>query len=55
MNTKDSAQKIIEAMRVHYNFCRVHQTLGVTPSEAVGINLEIQGNKVETLIRLASQ
>jgi len=24
MNTKDSAQKIIEAMRIHYNFCREH-------------------------------
>jgi hypothetical protein len=33
MNTKDSEQKIIEAMRIHYNFCREHQTLGKTPAE----------------------
>ncbi len=54
MNTKESAQKIIEAMRIHYNFCREHQTLGKTPSEVAGIKLELKGNKVESLIRLAT-
>ena len=53
MNTRESAQKIIEAMRIHYNFCRVHSTLGKTPSEAVGINLNLKGNKIESLIRLS--
>jgi len=24
MNTKESAQKIIEAMRIHHNFCRAY-------------------------------
>jgi hypothetical protein len=33
MHTKETAQKIIEAMRIHYNFCREHQTLGKTPAE----------------------
>ena len=33
MNTKESAQKIIEAMRNHYNFCREHSRLGKTPAE----------------------
>jgi hypothetical protein len=41
-------------MRIHYNFCRVHQTLGMTPSEAAGIKLDIQGNRVEALIRLSN-
>jgi transposase-like protein len=53
MNTKESAQKIIEAMRIHYNFCREHSTLGKTPSEEAGINLKLDGNKVECLMRLA--
>jgi hypothetical protein len=43
MNTKDSAQKIIEAMRIHYNFCREHTTLGKTPAEASGLKLDLQG------------
>jgi len=53
MNTKESAQKIIEAMRIHYNFCREHSALGKTPAEESGIKLNLQGNKIESLIRLA--
>jgi hypothetical protein len=33
MNTKECAQKIIEAMRIHYNFLREHSRLGKTPAE----------------------
>ncbi len=55
MNTKESAQKIIEAMRIHYNFCREHSKLGKTPAEQAGIKLELGQNKIENLIRLASQ
>jgi len=54
MNTKESAQKIIEAMRIYYNYCREHQTLNGTPADAAGIKLNFEGNKVEGLIRLAS-
>jgi len=54
MQTRETAQKIIEAMRIHYNFCRVHSTLGKTPSEEAGINLNLGKNKVESLIRIAS-
>ena len=53
MNTKDSAQKIIEAMRIHYNFCREHSKLNKTPAEEAGINLNLPKNKIETLIRLS--
>ena len=53
MYTKDSAQKIIEEMRIHYNFCRNHSTLGKTPAEESGINLDLRGNKIEKLIKLA--
>jgi hypothetical protein len=27
MQTKETAQKIVEAMRIHYNFCREHSKL----------------------------
>jgi hypothetical protein len=42
-------------MRIHYNFCREHQSLRKTPSEAAGIHLNLDGNKIEGLIRLASR
>ena len=54
MNTKESAQKIIEAMRIYYNYCREHQTLGKTPAEEAGIKLGLEGNKIESLARIAS-
>jgi hypothetical protein len=54
MNSKDSAQKIIEAMRIHYNFCREHSKLGKTPAEASGIKIEGK-NKLLTLIQNAKQ
>ena len=54
MQTKETAQKIIEAMRIHYNFCREHQTLKMTPSEAAGIKLGFSENKIEGLFRMAS-
>ena len=54
MNTRDSAQKIIEAMRIHYNFCREHSKLGKTPAEASGIKIEGE-NKLLTLIQNANK
>lgn len=54
MNTAESAQKVIEAMRIHYNFCREHSKLGKTPAEQAGIKLELGKNKIENLIKLAS-
>ncbi|MGB6463139.1 MAG: DDE-type integrase/transposase/recombinase [Nitrosotalea sp.] len=55
MNTAESAQKIIEAMRIHYNFCREHAKLGKTPAEQAGIKLDLGNSKIETLIKLASK
>lgn len=54
-HSKESAQKIIEAMRIHYNYCRVHSQLGKTPAEQAGSKLELGSNKVESLIRMASK
>ena len=53
MQTKETAQKIIEAMRIHYNFCREHSKLGKTPAEASGIKIEGR-NKILTLIQNSS-
>jgi len=53
--SKETTQKIIEAMRIHYNFCREHSKLGKTPAEAGGLNIDFKGNKVETLIRIAKK
>jgi hypothetical protein len=54
MYSKESAQKVIEAMRIYYNYCREHSKLGKTPAEQAGIKLELGGNKIENLIRLAA-
>ena len=49
----ETAQKIIEAMRIHYNFCKEHSKLGKTPTEACGIKIE-GDNKLLTLIQNSS-
>ncbi len=50
MNTRESAQKIVEAMRIHYNYIREHSRLGKTPAESCGIRIEGE-NKLLTLLR----
>ncbi|WP_179362988.1 DDE-type integrase/transposase/recombinase [Nitrosopumilus oxyclinae] len=55
MNTRESSQKIIEAMRIHYNFIREHSSLGKTPAEQAGIKLELGENKIESLFKIATQ
>jgi hypothetical protein len=52
MNTKESAQKVIEAMRIHYNYVREHSKLGKTPGEECGIKI-VGKNKLLTLIQNA--
>ena len=54
MNTRESSQKIIEAMRIHYNFVREHSSLGKTPAEQAGIKMDLGENKIKGLIELAS-
>lgn len=55
MHTKESVQKIIEAIRINYNYCREHTKLGKTSAEQAGIELELGKNKIESLIRLAAR
>lgn len=54
MQTKETSQKIIEAIRIYYNYVRLHSTLNKTPAQKAGIQLDLQGNKIETLVRLAA-
>ena len=54
MHTSKSAQKMIDAMRIHYNFCKEHSKFKKTPSEQAGIKLDIQNNRIETLFKLSS-
>ena len=55
MDNKDSAQKLIDAYRIHYNFIRAHGSIKKTPAEQSGIKLDLGQNKIETLIKLASK
>ena len=56
MQTRETAKKIIEAMRIHYNYVREHSALGKTPAEESGINIDFRGeNKIEALIRMATR
>lgn len=55
MDTAESSQKLIEAMRIYYNFCRDHSALGKTPAEQAGIKLDLGNNKIENLIKMAAK
>jgi hypothetical protein len=49
----ESAQKTIDAFRIHYNFIREHGSIKKTPAEKAGIKLDLGQNKIESLIKLA--
>jgi transposase-like protein len=53
MDNAESAQQLIEAFRINYNFCREHRSLGKTPAEIAGINVQLGDNKLLDLIRSA--
>lgn len=55
MDNKDSAQKLINAYRIHYNFIREHGSIKKTPAEQAGIKLNLGKNKIENLIKLATR
>lgn len=53
MDHKESAQKLINAYRVHYNFVRKHGSIKKTPAEQANIKLDLGQNKIESLIKLS--
>jgi len=54
MDHKDSAQKTIDAFRIHYNFIREHGSIKKIPAEQADIKLDLGQNKLEKLIKLAT-
>ncbi len=55
MDHKESAQKLIDAYRIHYNFIKEHSSIKKTPAEQAGIKLDLGQNKIESLIKMASK
>lgn len=56
LDRDESAQEFVEADRLYYNFLRPHQALnGKTPAQAANINLELEQNRWESLIKKASK
>ena len=55
MDHAESAQKLINAYRIHHNFIKEHGSIKKTPAEQAGIKLDLGKNKIENLIRLASK
>lgn len=55
MDNAKSAQELMDAMRIHYNFIRENQSVGgQTPAVVAGINLNLGENKTESLMRLVA-
>ena len=52
MHKAQTAQQVIDAIRIHYNFCREHQTLLKTLAEQAGIRLNLQQNKIHSLFSI---
>ena len=55
MDHAESAQKLVDAFRIHYNFVRNHNSIKKTPAEQAGIKLDLGKNKIENLIKLATK
>jgi transposase-like protein len=54
LDNDETAQRMMDANRLYYNYLRPHQALnGKTPAEKAGIDLRLEGNKWEDLIRKA--
>jgi transposase-like protein len=52
----ESAKTMLEGNRIYYNYLRPHQALnGKTPAEKAGIDLQLEGNKWEELIKRAKR
>ncbi len=54
MDHKESAQTLLDAMRIYHNYVRKHQALGKTPAEQAGIKLHLEGNRIKNLMQNAA-
>jgi transposase-like protein len=56
LDNDETAQEMMEANRIYYNYLRPHQTLkGKTPAEKAGIDLQLGQNRWESLIRRSAK
>lgn len=56
LDNDETAQKMMDANRIYYNYLRPHQALnGKTPAEKAGIDLQLEGNKWGHLIKRAKR
>jgi transposase-like protein len=56
LDNDKTAQKMMDANRIYYNYLRPHQALnGKTPAEKAGIDLRLEGNKWESLVRRSAR
>ena len=56
MDHDESAERLLKSERLYYNYLRPHMALkGKTPAEKAGIDLKLEGNKWEALIKQASR
>lgn len=52
LDSENSAQTIVDGMRIYYNFIRPHMALnGKTPAQQAKLNLKLGQNKWLSLIR----
>jgi len=52
LDNDKSAEDMLEANKIYYNYIRPHRALdGKTQAEKAGIDLQLEGNKWEDLIR----
>jgi len=55
LDNDESAQLMMDGNRIYYNFIRPHMALnGKTPAEEAGINLDLEQNKWQSLIKQSS-
>ncbi len=53
MDHAESAQKLVDAYRVYYNFIRVPSSMKKSPAEQAGIKIDLGQNKIENLLKHA--
>ena len=57
MGNDESAQTVMDLVRINHNYCRPHSGLpnSITPAEAAGIDLKLENNKLKGLIEKSAE
>jgi len=51
--SQKTLSEMSDAFRAYYNYIRPHMTLGMTPAKRAGIDLKLNGNRWEDLLRMS--